>query len=99
MPIVHWQDDVRVQIKVDRKDSTKDLPYSTQPSAGEPASDHTSASYTFQHDATQDAAYYNSLITWMRQSYPEKWDAGTGVYVYNPSLIIRWQVPRGQTHA
>lgn len=99
MPIVHWQDDVHVQIKLDGGDAAKELPSSNQPSTDESSPDHTAASHSSQNDTTQDAAFYNSLITWMRQAYPEKWDAGTGVYVYNPSLIIRWQVPRGKALA
>ena len=98
MPLVHWDDDVRVPPKLYRQDSSNETSSSTQSSIDDPALDQSAASHTTHLDATRDAAHYNSLITWMRQAFPEKWDAGTGVYVNKTLLIIRWQVPRGRAH-
>ena len=81
MPLVHWDDDVRVPLTLYRQDSSNNTLSPTQPSIDEPALDQSTTSHTSHLDQTRDAAHYNSLITWMRQSFPEKWDAGTGVYV------------------
>ena len=81
MPPVHWDDDVRVPLKPYRQDSNNNTLSPTQPSIDEPALDQSTTSHTSHLDQTRDAAHYNSLITWMRQAFPEKWDAGTGVYV------------------
>lgn len=81
MPLVHWDDDVRVPLTLYRQDSSNNTLSPTQPSIDETALDQSTTSHTSHLDHIRDAAHYNSLITWMRQSFPEKWDAGTGVYV------------------
>lgn len=45
-------------------------------------------------EAERDTAQYNSYLTWYREMYPARWDAGTGMYVFLAPLTHSWHVPK-----
>ena len=57
MPLVHWDDDVRVPLKLYRQDTNNNTLSPTQPSIDEPALDQSTTSHTSHLDQTRDAAH------------------------------------------
>lgn len=92
MPVVHWRDDAHVAAQVPHSSPTESqaVPFEhsakdtqAQGSEATPSEMAPSASHTqpAKWVANEDAAEWNSLLTWARRQRGPQWDTGTGMYV------------------
>ncbi|WFD03854.1 hypothetical protein MOBT1_002549 [Malassezia obtusa] len=94
MPVVQWSDDAHVAARPgdgEEHAGGAALPSGAAPEEASPAGAETdvpsaegAAPQPEKWVAAEDAAEWNSLLTWARQQRGPQWDTGTGI----------WQVPR-----